>query len=286
MFRAAQRLLVCVMQRAHALPHRRMNLNTGVDVVLPPPGATRASASGNPGPHPSVAQLRAVCSVCAQDPNKGVEFLGLIQAGLSSTGADALQALALRCVRQLCAADVLEFYSAWRAVVAFLPTLPAADGTAAEWVGADGAWGLMGSVAVHGVVVIPRIQVKSCFNEHHSQGSSPTHACAIFAAAAQLDLMAHGALDAAAEPEVVGGILDALWLATQHRSAAVRGERPSIGVVQAHADVFSMFKPGACARGCLTSPHPPPCCSSGAAGGVPIPGGLRLLPAGGKRGGP
>ncbi|KAL6778904.1 hypothetical protein ACKKBF_B04115 [Auxenochlorella protothecoides x Auxenochlorella symbiontica] len=132
--------------------------------------ATRASASGNPGPQPSVAQLRAVCSVCAQDPNKGVEFLGLIQAGLSSTGADALQALALRCVRQLCAADVLEFYSAWRAVVVFLPTLPTADGTAAEW----------------------------------------------------LDLMAHGALDAAAEPEVVGGILDALWLATQHRSAAVR----------------------------------------------------------------
>ncbi|KFM25810.1 Focadhesin [Auxenochlorella protothecoides] len=117
-------------------------------------GATRASASGNPGPQPSVAQLRAVCSICAQDPNKGVEFLGSIQAGLSSTGADALQALALRCVRQLCAADVLEFYSAWRAVV--------------------------------------------------------------------LDLMAHGALDAAAEPEVVGGILDALWLATQHRSAAVR----------------------------------------------------------------
>lgn len=82
-----------------------------------------------------MAQLQAVCSVCARDPDKGAAFLGLVQAGLGSTGDERRQSMALRCVRELCAADVLEFYGAWRAVVACLPSLPDADSTAAEWVG-------------------------------------------------------------------------------------------------------------------------------------------------------
>ncbi|KAK3246995.1 hypothetical protein CYMTET_43494, partial [Cymbomonas tetramitiformis] len=82
-----------------------------------------------------VRLAKAAClrDVCRHHPERALELVLLIQACLGDALAGVV-ALGLECLTLLCAADFIDFYTAWRVVRRIIPTVPKAPVAARQWV--------------------------------------------------------------------------------------------------------------------------------------------------------
>lgn len=79
------------------------------------------------------AAMHTLVDVCEQTPEKGKDFVHMIHECASSPHA-TLAAAGLGCIRQLCAADILDFEKAWVVISKIYPDLPKDQELAAAWV--------------------------------------------------------------------------------------------------------------------------------------------------------
>ena len=79
------------------------------------------------------AAMQTLVDVCEHSPEKGKDFVNMIHECASSPHP-TLAAAGLGCIRQLCAAGILDFEKAWVVICKMYPDLPEDYGLAAAWV--------------------------------------------------------------------------------------------------------------------------------------------------------
>lgn len=147
--------------------------------------------------------------MCASEPHKALELVAALQEALSEGAPRAVRAasaanigaavgsspvvaaLALDALRELCAADTIDWYSGWQVVAAAHPTLP---------------------------------QQPQGKTDGDARGR-------VLLAVAWVRLLAGGAYDAAAHPGKAAAIVELLWAATEDDAPEVRADLMDLAVV-------------------------------------------------------
>lgn len=91
------------------------------------------SAGGGPPELLRVTRAFCLLEICRAQPERALKLVGALDQCLSDP-APRVQATALEAIHALCAADVLEFFSAWAVILRHMPALPAMPLAARQWV--------------------------------------------------------------------------------------------------------------------------------------------------------
>ncbi|KAL4520911.1 hypothetical protein Ndes2526B_g00093 [Nannochloris sp. 'desiccata'] len=166
------------------------HLRTALLSYSAPAGGRRTAITPQMAEDPALrrAWAASLADVCAQDGERAKDLIHAITECLENSAQDKgrsidpeVQAAGLECVAELCEADILDFYKAWKIVQPLVPTLPQHPLAAGAWLRVLASGGLDSAVYPE----ISRGILKALWaaaSNHHSVASSVrSQACASLA---------------------------------------------------------------------------------------------------------